>query len=50
MFVVDALSEIASQLGKKDWNFSLNPCDELQLVNTKNTRYICGLIKFTHLP
>ncbi|RVW29612.1 hypothetical protein CK203_094324 [Vitis vinifera] len=29
MFVVDALSEIASQLGKKDWNFSLNPCDEL---------------------
>lgn len=27
MFAVDALSEIASQLGKKDWNFSLNPCD-----------------------
>lgn len=27
MFTVDALSEIASQLGKKDWNFSLNPCD-----------------------
>uniref|UniRef100_F6HMD7 non-specific serine/threonine protein kinase n=1 Tax=Vitis vinifera TaxID=29760 RepID=F6HMD7_VITVI len=24
---MDALSEIASQLGKKDWNFSLNPCD-----------------------
>ncbi|XP_035841231.1 probable leucine-rich repeat receptor-like serine/threonine-protein kinase At3g14840 isoform X3 [Helianthus annuus] len=24
---VDALHEIAKQLGKEDWNFSLNPCD-----------------------
>ncbi|KAI3796766.1 hypothetical protein L1987_39451 [Smallanthus sonchifolius] len=24
---VNALKEIANQLGKKDWDFSLNPCD-----------------------
>ncbi|CDO96888.1 unnamed protein product [Coffea canephora] len=31
---VDALKEIASQLGKKDWNFSLNPCDGNSNWNT----------------
>lgn len=28
IFAVDALREIASQMGKKDWNFNVNPCDE----------------------
>lgn len=28
MFAVGALKKIAEQLGKKDWNFELNPCDE----------------------
>ncbi|KAI3796752.1 hypothetical protein L1987_39436 [Smallanthus sonchifolius] len=27
-FLLNALKEIAKQLGKEDWNFSLNPCDE----------------------
>ncbi|KAI3796748.1 hypothetical protein L1987_39431 [Smallanthus sonchifolius] len=26
--IMNALKEIAKQLGKEDWNFSLNPCDE----------------------
>ncbi|KAL4586146.1 hypothetical protein LXL04_010778 [Taraxacum kok-saghyz] len=26
-FFLDALHQIAEQLGKRDWNFSLNPCD-----------------------
>ncbi|XP_059664581.1 probable leucine-rich repeat receptor-like serine/threonine-protein kinase At3g14840 isoform X2 [Cornus florida] len=26
-YEMNALGEIAEQLGKKDWNFSLNPCD-----------------------
>ncbi|KAE7996338.1 hypothetical protein FH972_001069 [Carpinus fangiana] len=25
---VEALREIATQLGKKDWNFSVNPCND----------------------
>lgn len=28
IYVVKALHEIAIQLGKEDWNFSVNPCDE----------------------
>lgn len=28
MYVVDALREIGDQLGKKDWNFNGNPCDQ----------------------
>ncbi|KAL3522576.1 hypothetical protein ACH5RR_015410 [Cinchona calisaya] len=31
---VDALNEIAGELGKKDWNFSLNPCDGNSNWNT----------------
>lgn len=31
---VNALKEIAEQLGKKDWNFSLNPCDGNSNWNT----------------
>ena len=27
MCAVEALHEIAEQVGKKDWDFSLNPCD-----------------------
>jgi hypothetical protein len=28
MCAVEALREIAAQLGKKDWNFSVNPCND----------------------
>jgi hypothetical protein len=28
MCAVEALREIATQLGKKDWNFSVNPCND----------------------
>jgi Leucine-rich repeat (LRR) protein len=35
---VDALAEIGLQLGKKDWNFSLNPCGENQKWNTTETK------------
>lgn len=27
IFAVNALREIAEQLGKEDWNFSVNPCN-----------------------
>lgn len=28
IYAVNALREIGNQLGKKNWNFSVNPCDE----------------------
>ncbi|KAI3764513.1 hypothetical protein L2E82_14522 [Cichorium intybus] len=34
---VDALHEIAEQLGKRDWNFSLNPCDGNPNWNTSKS-------------
>lgn len=34
MYAVDALREIGDQLGKKDWNFNGNPCDQ----NNQNWR------------
>ena len=30
--------EIAKQLGKKDWNYELNPCDGNSNWNTPSTR------------
>ncbi|KAJ9690791.1 hypothetical protein PVL29_013112 [Vitis rotundifolia] len=35
---VKALHEIAAQVGKKDWNFSLNPCDGNSSWSTPNTK------------
>lgn len=28
LFIVEALQDIASTLGKKDWDFSVDPCSE----------------------
>jgi hypothetical protein len=36
MHAVEAPDEIATQVGKKDWNFSVEPCsnESIELVNT----------------
>ncbi|KAK1378359.1 hypothetical protein POM88_025103 [Heracleum sosnowskyi] len=40
---VSALHEIANQLGKKDWNFSVNPCDENDPnISNWNNSVICN--------
>ena len=38
MCAEEALEEIAEQVGKKDWNFSLNPCDGNSNWSTPNRK------------
>lgn len=39
MYAVNALREIAIQLGKKDWNFSVNPCGQNNMsISSWNSR------------
>ena len=38
MCAEEALEEIAEQVGKKDWNFNLNPCDGNSNWSTPNRK------------
>jgi hypothetical protein len=47
MCAVEALREIATQLGKKDWDFSVNPCNDSSWITHLQMRGHCTTILST---